>query len=421
MLGDLSDEEANELIALFSKSMIDNIVVRSASVETKIFPVNHYINVACYILYDQSYQYDILKKVASKISPEEIAERSKTLCAPLNQLAFYSIAMLYLQGRGNIINDNIHKKTSSDQNMVIEPETKKKELKFILDFWRRLSPNYRNDGELTAKNKNILILSQDNINKLRDQMIYIGDDKEKVKKLKVTMAHLTIFNFLFQAECRAGIFEHGPYYFEGNPKPLIFKEFQFLYSDEEIYGINLSGYIPHKITNPSPVSNVIFGYTLKGMNKIEFNDWGTLFSDPSDLSSKISSVGIWTKELIQIPLSFNILDKLSEFAKNATRELYIDYARWSFIKKLMLGTQNYANNCLAICTSYAGIENDFDWTWGNDYVLDKPFKTELLDKEKIKFYIDRLKRWDGGHPFIKRIVRGRKIRKSDPFYYYLQN
>jgi len=419
---------------MVSKTMIDNIVLRGVGVESKVFPVNYYINVACYILYDQSFQYNILKKVASKISPENIAERSKTFCSPLNQLAFYSIAMLYLQGRGNTINDNIHKKISSDPNIVIEPETKKKELKFILDFWRRLSPNYRNDGELTAKNKNILILSQDNINKLRDQMIYIGDNKEKIKKLKVTMAHLTLFNFLFLAECRAGIFEHGPYYFEGNPEPLIFKEYQFLYSDEEIYGINLSEYIPHKITNPSPVSNIIFGITLKGMNKIEFNDWGTLFSDPSDLSSKISSVGIWTKEQIHpknirypnkmgklIPLSFNILDKLSEFAKNATRELYIDYTRWSFIKKLMLGTQNYANNCLIGCASYAGIENDFDWTWGNDYVLDKPFKTELLDKEKIKFYIDRLKRWDGGHPFIKRILRGRKIQKSDPFYYYLQN
>jgi len=118
MLGDLSDEEANELIALFSKSMIDNIVVRSASVETKIFPVNHYINVACYILYDQSYQYDILKKVASKISPEEIAERSKTLCAPLNQLAFYSIAMLYLYGRAMVINDNLFKK-KTDPNVIL--------------------------------------------------------------------------------------------------------------------------------------------------------------------------------------------------------------------------------------------------------------------------------------------------------------
>ena len=110
MLGDLSDEETNELIALFSKSMMNNIVVRSASVETKIFPVNHYINVACYILYDQSYQYNILKEVVKKISPRDIARRSKTLASPLNQLAFYSVAMLYLHGRAQVINDNIYRK-----------------------------------------------------------------------------------------------------------------------------------------------------------------------------------------------------------------------------------------------------------------------------------------------------------------------
>ena len=92
MLGDISDEKANELIALFSKSVRRNFLTRDV-VESRIFPVTHYIHVGCYILYDQSYQYNILKKIASKISPEEIARRSKTLGTPLNQLVFYSIAM----------------------------------------------------------------------------------------------------------------------------------------------------------------------------------------------------------------------------------------------------------------------------------------------------------------------------------------
>jgi hypothetical protein len=356
------------------------------------------------------------------------------LGSPLNQLAFYSIAMLYLQGRANVIHDNFYKRKKGEQNLIIEPESKKNELKFILDFWRRLSPNYRNDGRLTVENKKILILPDSYVNSLREQMIFIGDDKEKIKKLKTTIAHLTIFNFLFQAECRAGISEHGPYYFEGNNEPLIFKEFQYLYTDEKVNGINLSGYLPHKITILSPIPNVIFGITLKNMNKIEFNDWGTLFADPADFSSNITSVGIWTKELIHpknlrypdnmgklIPLSFDVLDKLSEFAKKATKELYIEYSKWNFTKKLMLGTHNYANSCLALCASYAGIENDFDWTWAQDYTLNKSFKTDLLDKEKIKFYIEKLKKWDGGHPFIQRLFRGRRIQKTDPFYYYLQN
>ena len=107
MLGDISDEEANELIGFFSKTILGNFQARNF-VESKIFPVTQYIHAACYILYDQSYQYNILKDIAQKISPEELARRSKTFGSPLNQLSFYSLAMLYLQGRAMVINDNYY-------------------------------------------------------------------------------------------------------------------------------------------------------------------------------------------------------------------------------------------------------------------------------------------------------------------------
>jgi hypothetical protein len=170
------------------------------------------------------------------------------------------------------------------------------------------------------------------------------------------------------------------------------------------------------------------------MNKIEFNDWGTLFADPAEWHPNITSIGVWTKEQLHPkelhypdrmgtlkPLPLKFLDKLSEFAKNGTKELYIDYSKWDFTKKLMLGTSNYANSCMALCTGYAGIENEFDWTWADDYATGKHFKTDLLDKEKITSYIEHLKRWKGGHPFMQRVMRGRKIQKTDPFYYFLQD
>ena len=122
-----------------------------------------------------------------------------------------------------------------------------------------------------------------------------------------------------------------------------------------------------------------------------------------------------------IPLPLDILDELSEFAKNATKELYVDYSKWNFTKKLMLGVNLYVTNCTALLASYAGIENEFDWTWPNDFVLDNPLKTDLLNKEKIKHYIDRLEKFDGGHPLIKRLYRRATIQKKDPFYYYLQD
>ena len=432
MLGDLSDEETNELISLFSKSVRGNLLARNV-VESKIFPVTHYIHVACYILYDQSYQYNILKEIASKISPEEIARRSKTLGIPLNQLVFYSIAMTYLHGRAQVINDNLYKKRT-DSNIIIESETKKNETKFVLDFWRRLTPNYLNEGTLTVENKKLTFLLDEHANSLKDQMVTINGNKDIIKKLKQTIASLTIFNFTMKADCRIGISEHGPYYFEGNPEPLIFKEFQLPFPDSKNFGIDISKILPQKITVPPPIPNVIFGMTLKGMKKIEFNDWGTLFADPTDLSSKITSIGIWTKELIHpknlrypnkmgtlMPLKFNILDELIEFAKSATKELYLDFSRWNFVKKLMLGAGLYAKYNLALCASCAGLENYFNWRWAFDYAEDKPLKTDLLDKDKITLYIEKLKRWNGLHIFTNRLMRGIKARKHDPFYYYLQD
>jgi len=432
LLGDISDREANELIALFSKSVRGNLLTRNV-VESRIFPVTHYIHVACYILYDQSYQYNVLKAIASKISPEEIARRSKTLGIPLNQLVFYSIAMLYLHGRAQVINDNLFEKRS-DPSIIVEPETKKKETKFILDFWRRLSPNYLNEGTMTVENKELTFLSDNEIDNLKDHMIPITGNKEIITKLKQTIGQLTIFNYTFKADCRIGISEHGPYYFEGNSNPLIFKEYQLPHPDKLNFGIDTSEFLPQKITKPPPIPNVIIGMTLKNMKKIDFNDWGTFFAEPTDFSSNISSIGIWTKELAHPkdlrypeklgtlePLKHNILDELIEFAKNATKELYLKYSRWDLIKKLMLGAGLYANYNLAQCAACVGLENDFNWSWAIDYAENKPLKTDLLEKDKILLYIEKLKRWEGLHIFLKRIMMGIRERKKDPFYYYLQD
>ena len=453
MLGDISDEEVNEIIAMCSQSVLENFQTRGV-VESKIFPVNHYIHVACYILYDQSYQYNILKEVASKISPEDIAKRSKSLGSHSNHLGFYSLLMLYLHGRAEIIYDNLIKKKAGE-DIVVEPEKKKKETKFIMDFWKRLSPNYLNEGELTLETKKITCLSDDYIENLKGNMISIENNKDIIKQLKQTIAQLTIYSFLSQAECRFSISEQGPYYFEGDTEPLVFKEFLDLHTGDEMFGIDMPGKMPYKITKIAPVPNVIFGMTLKGMNKIEFNDFGTLFADPTDLSSNITSIGIWTKELTHPkdlrypnnlgalkPLSLNILTELSEFAKIATKELYLDISKWNYNKKLMFGSNVYVNRVASSCAQFAGIEDNYNWSWPFDYAAGKPLETDLVDKEKIDFYIDvlggkvktsqdekegtkseiaSLEKYKGIHPFLPRMFRGKRLRKLDPFYYFLQD
>jgi hypothetical protein len=287
---------------------------------------------------------------------------------------------------------------------------------------------------MTVEKKELTFLSDNELNHLKDHMIPINGNKQLITKLKQTIAQLTIFNYTFKADCRIGISEHGPYYFEGDSRPLIFKEFQLPHLDKINFGIDTSEFLPQKITTSPPVPNIIIGMTLKNMKKLDFNDWGTFFADPSDFSSNITSIGIWTKELVHPknirypdklgavePLKVSILDELSEFAKNATKELYLEYSRWNLIKKLMLGVGLYAKYNIAQCAACAGLENSFNWSWAIDYAENEPLKTDLLDKDKIKLYIEKLKRWDGLHIFVRRVLRGIKERKDDPFYYYLQD
>jgi hypothetical protein len=435
MLGNLSDEETNRLIGIVSENVRTNLMGRSV-VETKLFPVSHYIHVATYILYDQAFQYKITKEITKIISPEELARRNKTLGSYLNQLAFNSFAMLYLHGRAQVISDNLQRK--HHESIEVEPEEKKKELKFILDYWKRLSPNYRNDGKMVVEDGTIQIIPQSFVDKLRGEMMPVGDRPDLVKKVKRTTAMLTSRNFLAQAECRAGIFEHGPYETESPDEKLIFKEFQLLYAGDELenlqsqYNLNIATLDHIKTKAKSPVANVIFGMTLKNINKLEFNDWGTMFSDPPDFTKNITSVGLWTKELIHPrdprysdidtikTLSFDYLDPLMKYSQDAQTEMYLNIAKWDYLRKLMAGVNLYSN-FIALYALFAGLEDKWDWNWIND-VIENQQRSDLVNVTQVKWYIDHLAQFPKGvHPFLARFFRSKKARVEDPPYYFLQD
>lgn len=436
MIGNLSDEETNHLIEIVSENVRTNIMGRSV-VETKLFPVSHYIHVATYILYDQAFQYNITKEIVKVISPEDLARRNRTLGSYLNQLAFNSFAMLYLHGRAQVLSDNLQRKRRGD-SIEVEPEEKKKELKYILDYWKRLSPNYRNDGKMVVEDGTIRIIPQKFVEKLREEMVPVGDRPDLVKKVKRTTAMLTSRNFLAQAECRAGIFEHGPYETDSPDEKLIFKEFQLLYAGDELenlqsqYNLNIATLDHIKTKAKSPVANVIFGMTLKKINKLEFNDWGTMFSDPPDFTKNITSVGLWTKELIhpkdpRYPnidtiknLSFDYLDPLMKYSQDAQTEMYLNIAKWDYLRKLMTGVNLYSN-FVALYALFAGLEDKWDWNWIND-VIENQQRSDLVNVAQVKWYIDHLAQFPKGvHPFLARFFRSKKARKEDPPYYFLQD
>ena len=441
MFGNLTDEETNELIRMFSVSSRQNFIGRSP-VETPLFPVSHYIHTATYILYDQAYLYNIMKEVAKILPPEKYARRNKTLATIMHHLGFYSIAMLFLHGRAQVIYDNLQRKKQGE-SIEVEPEEKKKELKFILDYWRRLSPNLKNDGKLIIEDGTLRFLPPKFVNTLRQEMVPVHDNLELVRKVKRTTASLTSRTFLAHAECRAGVFEHGPYETESPDEVLIFKDFIGLYTGELPYGLGeantekekLMPIISHLLTKANaPVDNFIVGMTLKNMQKLTFNDFGTLFAEPADYTKNITSIGLWKRESMhpkdmRYPdhlgeikkLSFDVLKPLEVYSQGAINEIYVKVASWEFLKKLVTGVMLYANAVGAVSTLYAGIENEFDWSWALD-VLRNEQHSDLVSTKDVKGYIEKLAKYPMGlHPFLSRVYRRKKIRKQDPMYYFLQD
>ena len=430
MLGNISDEETNNLIYKISENVRKNLLGRSV-VESELFPVTHYIHVACLILYDQSYQYNIIKEFSKKMSPEEIGRRSKTLAAYLNELYFNSFAMLYLHGRAMCIYDNIEKKKAGQKDIIVEPEEKKKQTKFLLDFWSRLCPNYRNDGKMTAEDGKICIISNDTVNSLLNEMKPAA--REQVSKLKRAIGLLTSRNFLYSADCRAEIFEHGPYETGNEDELLIFKEFLNLHTGEDPFGFD-EFLLPYQKTEvKSPYPNIIIGLTLKNMDKIQFTDWGTSFIEPSDFSNNITSIGLWTKELIHpkdirypdnlgktIPLTFNALDELMEYSQKSLNEMYIKIAGWDLVEKTMAGVHVYTDFAGRFAP-FAGMEKKWYWDWIQDVINNKQ-KSDLVSTKDVRRYIDGIGKYKHDlHPFLTRFFRSKGKRLKSPSYYKLQD
>ena len=437
MLGNISDEDTNKLILYVSENVRENLFGRVV-VESELFPVTHYIHTACQILYDQTYSYNLTKEIAKVISPAEIGRRNKTLASYRNQLDFNSYIMLYLHGRAQIIYDNLEKKGAGETNIVVEPEEKKKETKLVLDFWSKLCPDYLNSGTMTVEDGTIRFLSQDFFDSLLEEMVPIKP--ELIKKLKRTIGLLTSRNFLASADCRSGIFNHGPYETDSPDEVLIYKEFTDLYTGKNPLYLDMFLMDYQKTEVKSKIPNIIIGMTLKNMESVKFNDWGTCFSEPSDFSQNITSIGLWTKELIhpsdlRYPanlgsiekLSLDILDHLMDYSQKSLNEMFLKVASWNEIKRIMAGINVYTN-FVAKFTPFARLEKKWDWGWVNDVSLDQQ-NSDLVNTNDVKRYIEELRKHKIGflkgstgiHPFVNRFFRTRRKRMQSSSYYPLQD
>lgn len=388
----ISTEEANDLIIFLSENVREGISKRAA-IGSQLFPVSMYICIACQQLYDQSFEYNAFKHIIEEggVDPREIGPRCKTVGSVLNGLAFQSMAMLYLHGRGQSVYDW--------GGPEYEPEEKKEETKYILDIFRHLNPNYRNDGRLLvseSKDKNLRVIDDRLIESLRDEMF--DPTSDQIKNFKRIVALITNYCFLDKCECRMGIFEHGPYILD-NGELLLFKEFQFMLN--KIKG--------------SPIPNLILAYQLKDMKSLEFNDWGTLFANPLDYSEHITKLGMWTHEFIMplkikypdkmgenTPISWETFEEVGKYSQKALKKLYLQVAKWDFERRCVSGARLYTN-------------------WVGAYALHgTSMQINMIKAENTRSYIPIFQKYPNGtHPFMKRFQRPINEQQEDPSYYLI--
>ncbi len=386
MIGDIGTQEANMLLRRVSAASTYLLSQRTA-LESKLFPVTAYNSVACAQIY-RDYQYNMFKELARHVSPEEIGNRCRTLAAYPNILGVWAFIGLWGLGRMQDLFD-----AGGAQN---ELPKRRKQAKFMIDFWYRMATSYYNsDKPLAAENNDTACVLPNNVlNMVKQELQPIDTDQRA--KLKRTMAQLYLAEFLSYCECRASIHEMGPYPF-GDNDYLIFREFSPLYDGSRLI------WDWHDTQAKSPVPNLSVALVVKDMEELVFTDFATLFPKPEDYSEHITQFALFTRYGDKIETtSFSVLTDLEKFATDVQTELYLKFAEWDDVKRLKAGSSVFLK-WFYIFTDMGNITDKF---------------TMGLDEDKVGDYIQLMLN-SMGHPAWARLFRSKDECDKDPSFYEL--
>jgi len=381
----LNVREFNELIAHASE-LVDYQISKRGLLETQLFPVTAYICVAFYNAYDMLYE--VLKKVAEKISPEELGEKSRKILSEIHALSIFYLPLYYMVGRMGEIHRN-----GGDPHS--ESKEKREETLFVMDFWKRLATSYFKDNlSVFDSNKENLALEQKDIDWTIDHLLEVP--LEQAQKIKRTMANLEVVSFLDECEARAKLCDHGPYKLE-NGEILVFREISHLYD----------GKIPHfpwsETIASAPFNNIAFAYRLKDI-KAEFDDFATMETQPADFANNVTGIAILTRDGDKIkPLDLEILEEFNQYASNANKELFLKFSKWDRKQRIVAGAYAYCYG-YARYTNQVGITDSINWD---------------LTERTMDIYVPEFLESDFD-PGIPRLMRSKaKKRREGPSLYLL--
>ncbi len=380
-------QKINSLIRHIS-NVFGNVLAERGLLESKLFPISEYISLSCYHCYYN--QYELMKRVFSEVSPEELAKRSKRLLSDIHALSITYCWLYWSLGRmGMIFNEY-------DSDPAQESEEKQDQWRWMLETWYRLATSYFNIGEPTVAKSGYrnLALEQDTIDWLLANRQSVNE--KQTKSVRRALGSVDLYAFIDECDARAKLIDHGPYPVDEN-EILVVSEYTRLHDG------NGDSWLPWSDTESElPTSSLGIAMTLKDVDTT-FNDVGTMSIEPSNYSGHVTGITAYTQKNAKIVLLD--LDDLSEYAEAADAaqtELYIKFAEWEKKELILAGAMAYWRG-LARYTDAVGITDEFEWT-----ISDK------VQEKYIPFFMEN----DADPAFI-RFGRFDEEMEEDPTLYLL--
>ena len=348
----LNINEVNEQLTHLSWVFSD-ILAERGLLESKLFPVNEYISVGFYQTYAK--QYEVMKQVWDRISPEELARKSKTLLSEIHALSITYQWLYYSLARMGIIFNNC------DGDPSKESTARQEQWKWLLENWMNLATNYFNSGKPTVASSGAVNLAfeDDTLRWLHDNLEPVTE--EQVKKMRRAVGSVDLYAFMDECEARAKIIDHGPYPV-GDNEILVVSEYTHLHDGKEDL------WLPWSDTEAKlPTSTLGVAMTIRDATAT-FNDIGTMNVEPGDYSRLVTKACAFCKRGQKaVSLGLDELSAYAEAADAAQAELYMKFAQWDKKTLMIAGAEAYWK-CFARYTDQVGITDKIDWKLSPDII-----------------------------------------------------
>jgi hypothetical protein len=342
--------EINEQIRHISH-IFEDVLAERGLLESKLFPISEYISLSCYQCYE--YQFDVMKRVFSRISPEELAKQSKKLLSDIHALSITYCWLYWSLGRMGKIFNEYGDDTSN------EPEEKREQWKWMLEQWHSLGTNYFNTDKPSVASSGYVNLAfeDETIDWLHNNMEPVT--VEQTKKIRRAFGSVDLYAFLEECDARAKIVDHGPYSV-GDDEILVASEYTNLHDGKGDL------WLPWSDTEAKlPSSSLGVAMTMKDVTA-RFNDVGTMTIEPGDYSKRVTGAVVYANRGNKVvPIGFDELDAYSEAADAAQAELYMKFAEWDKERLMVAGAIAYWRG-FARYTDVVGITDKIDWDIADD-------------------------------------------------------